>query len=689
MDDLFECRVSLQYVRNLIRVLSPLTPQVAEVINDSLRHVREATPLLRQKMSQFPVLAGTETPERLEELAGLLEGWIRDLGKVSPSPLQRNLEALGAAVGLDGLEVEILGLAVRSEEIPAVQILCSGLKDQCELSAPRMLAALLEARWRDVHLRLEPDSGLIRTGLIRLVPFCRRSSFGIGLSISPAVSRAVLYPAGGFSDLLTRLFGESRYPQLQWEDYEHIGAERDLAARLIEGALESRARRVHVLLYGPTGTGKTEFCKVVAHRLGAELYSAGEKSEGEEEFDRSGRLGAFQLAQRLLHRPKAVLLFDEMEDLFEEGLEVHPSLLGASLLPRRSGAGSKVFLHRLLEDTPVPTFWTTNSLFALGPAVVRRMSLAIELKSPPRKVRERVWRRHLEEQDLEVPGEEVLALARDVEAPPGVVAKAVQASKLSGGDPEGLRLAVTGLAKALRGRTPRLPRVSKEVVFDPSLLNPDADLTALLRGLEGQKGRAFSLCLYGPPGTGKSAFVRHLAERMGLEVLQKRASDLLSMWVGEAEKNIARAFEEAREEGAFLVFDEADSLLRDRGLALRSWEVTQVNEMLTWMESHDHPFACTTNLLDRLDPASLRRFTFKIRLGFLKSPQARGAYKLYFGMEAPQQLDSLRTLTPGDFAAVQRQAEVLGPGRDGDALVRMLTLECELKPEGGRVIGFA
>ena len=48
-------------------------------------------------------------------------------------------------------------------------------------------------------------------------------------------------------------------------------------------------------------------------------------------------------------------------------------------------------------------------------------------------------------------------------------------------------------------------------------------------------GRGFSLCLQGPPGTGKSAFARYLAERLGLEVLQKRASDLLSPWVGEPE----------------------------------------------------------------------------------------------------------------------------------------------------------
>ena len=59
------------------------------------------------------------------------------------------------------------------------------------------------------------------------------------------------------------------------------------------------------------------------------------------------------------------------------------------------------------------------------------------------------------------------------------------------------------------------------------------DLSALAERLAESRVRRFSLCLQGPPGTGKSAFVRYLAERVGLEVVQKRASDLLSMWVGD------------------------------------------------------------------------------------------------------------------------------------------------------------
>ena len=91
------------------------------------------------------------------------------------------------------------------------------------------------------------------------------------------------------------------------------------------------------------------------------------------------------------------------------------------------------------------------------------------------------------------------------------------------------------------------------------------------------------------------------------------------MWVGGTERLIARAFEEAKDRNAVLVFGEAESLLADRRSLHQNWEISQVNEMLNWMESHPLPFACTTNFKDHLDPATLRRFVFKVTLKFSHS----------------------------------------------------------------------
>ena len=143
-------------------------------------------------------------------------------------------------------------------------------------------------------------------------------------------------------------------------------------------------------------------------------------------------------------------------------------------------------------------------------------------------------------------------------------------------------------------------------------------------------------------------------------VFEKRASDLLSKWVGETEQQIAAAFAEARDAEAFLIFDEADSLLADRRGAHRSWEVSQFNEMLTWMESHPLPFACTTNFAEHLDPATLRRFVFKVRLNYLAPAQVEEAFRSHFALPPPNGITNLAALTPGNFAVVRRKAESLG-----------------------------
>jgi len=241
----------------------------------------------------------------------------------------------------------------------------------------------------------------------------------------------------------------------------------------------------------------------------------------------------------------------------------------------------------------------------------------------------------------------------------------------------------------------RLPASAGDstIAYRLDLLNADCDLQRLQDGL-GRLGEG-RLCLYGPPGTGKTAFGRHLARALDRPLLVKRASDILSPYVGIAERNIAQMFSEARAEGAVLLLDEADSLLRDRQGAQRSWEVTQVNEMLTQMEEFRGIFIASTNLMDSLDAAAMRRFDARIRLGYLGAEQA---WEMFVGLaqglkllstgDARKALNRQVNLTPGDFASVERHCR-LDPVKDDLELVGRLRQACEGKREPvQRSIGF-
>ena len=243
-------------------------------------------------------------------------------------------------------------------------------------------------------------------------------------------------------------------------------------------------------------------------------------------------------------------------------------------------------------------------------------------------------------------------------------------------------------SRLANGGTDPAPRHHSEAPWQSGLAQTDVDIARIEARLsEPDAPRRISFCLEGPAGTGKSAWARHLARRIGLAVIEKRASDLMSKWVGESEQNIARAFAEARADGAMLIFDEADSLLADRRSAERSWEVSQVNEMLTWMESHPLPFVCTTNFAERLDPATQRRFTFRVRFEWLSPAQLSVAWAAHFPSPAPAGLLALDRLAPGDFANVARRMRALGEA-DPHVILHELTREVEAKEGVQRPIGF-
>ena len=241
--------------------------------------------------------------------------------------------------------------------------------------------------------------------------------------------------------------------------------------------------------------------------------------------------------------------------------------------------------------------------------------------------------------------------------------------------------------------------------YDVSALNihpsPETIIDSVEQFLEGaswdepRPGNGLNLLFWGLPGTGKTEFARYLAHRLGTELIVKRASQLLNCFVGETEKNIARAFQEAARDRAILFLDEADSFFAERQNSRQSWEVTQTNELLQQMEQFPGVLICCTNLLGGLDRAALRRFAFKIEFKPLASATRLSVYTRYFRDLAPvsptqlERLQAVEGLTFGDILAVHKRLRFSRAPLEHATILSELELEADYRDPGkGNRMGF-
>lgn len=202
-----------------------------------------------------------------------------------------------------------------------------------------------------------------------------------------------------------------------------------------------------------------------------------------------------------------------------------------------------------------------------------------------------------------------------------------------------------------------------------------------------------NILLSGVPGGGKTAYARYLAEEVGAPLKTVKASDLMSKWIGESEKNMAESFRVAKEQNAILFIDEVDSFLYDRQGAMHGWEVAGVNELLQQMEEFQGVMIAATNNVDALDRAVLRRFTFKVEFGFLTDEGKKTFFARYFksplSESEAKRLDAIDNLTPGDFRTVKESLFYICDEETNEDRLAALTEESRLKSGAHAKIGFA
>jgi len=513
---------------------------------------------------------------------------------------------------------------------------------------------------------------------------------GHRLSVMPGLSNILFASQSG--DMLKQYFQSAKQAQLKPSDYQYIDSDYQLIKSYIQHGYQDKLKGINILLHGSPGTGKSELIRTLSRDLTAHLYEISYTNEEGDALSGNSRFAAYQLSQQVLSKQNnALIVFDEVEDVFPDEF---------SLFGNTSSEGKrKAWINQQLEENPVPAIWISNNIEQIDHAFIRRFDFVLELDQPPKKVREKILNKYLA--DLPISQQWIKQAAANQHLAPALISRAAKVISVINNKQNNSEQSlekVLGNTLAAMGHSKRVlePKTEDTLSYRLDALNPDRDIKQLVNGLKSHpQGR---ICLYGPPGTGKTEFGRFVAKQLDQQLLVKRASDLLSSYVGGTEKQIANMFEQANSNNSVLLLDEADSFLQNRSGARNSWEITQVNELLTQMEEFKGIFICSTNLVDSLDAACLRRFDFKIKFNYLKPEQTWVLFQQTLkDFNVPcknkkswkNELSKFSNLTPGDFATVIRQNNLNQLNITPDSLLKELSLESSFKQEAPtRGIGF-
>ena len=461
-------------------------------------------------------------------------------------------------------------------------------------------------------------------------------------------------------------------PSLSLEDFTYLNEMKTMMLDYLQSSFATHRKGANILIYGAPGTGKTELATLLGKVLSVSVNNITYMDEDGDVISAEDRLNKCRFAQKVLEGQSSLLIFDEIEDVFRAGF-----------LERSVAQKNKAWMNQLLENNNVPMIWLSNSVSGIDPAFLRRFDLILEMPDLPLKNKSALITQ-LAEGKLSPAYVQHFAKVRSLT--PAILSRTIRVAKeLNTSNFAETLLMMFNQTLKSQNKPKIEPLVLGKADYNLDYVACNDNIHRISEGLkQSRKGR---ICCYGPPGTGKTAWAAWLAEQLDMPLLLKQGSDLLNPYVGGTEQNIAQAFEQAKADNALLVLDEVDTFLFSREGANRSWERSQVNEMLTQIERFEGLMVVSTNLIEVLDPAALRRFDLKLKFDYLTLKQRLDFAKQQaeilglplLSEEDLSQIESLNLLTPGDFAAVARRHQ-FSPFQKVQDWLSALQGECEVKP---------
>ncbi|MCX5357769.1 ATP-binding protein [Streptomyces sp. NBC_00124] len=402
------------------------------------------------------------------------------------------------------------------------------------------------------------------------------------------------------------------------------------ASSLAAVVREARGRHpLRLCFHGPAGSGRKPTARAIAAQLGLALLVVDAPALAE---DADAVYGCLHLALREAELRDALVYLDGADTLLPAPGRAAPERLAAALDE-----------HRGVVVLGTTEAWAPSTHHPLG-------VLNIAFTLPAAAERHLMWRQALSAAGVEASAPDVFVVADRFRLSLGQIHDAAltasAAARLHGAGRDGeLSLSTAELFAAARqerghdlsalARRVRLVHGWDDLVVPDDVLRQLNELTMRVqyrtrvldewgfgRKLSGGKGVAALFA--GPPGTGKTMAASVIAAALGLDLFAVDLSRVVSKYVGETEKNLARVFDAATDTDAVLFFDEADALFGKRSEvrdAHDRYANIEIAYLLQRMEQYEGLAVLATNLRHHLDQAFTRRLHIVVDFPFPDVPE--------------------------------------------------------------------
>jgi len=421
------------------------------------------------------------------------------------------------------------------------------------------------------------------------------------------------------------------FPETEWEQAlvaENVRLRTQQFVRSHFNQTESDAREMVFYFYGPYGAGKHALAEAVCHDLGVPLLIG-----NVEKMLNSG--GSFEEAAWLLGREAALqgaaLCLENFDCLLAEE-EKNQEQIRALTQAAQTFSPLTILLGRKA--------WKPRG------AMDGQMFIDLALPIPDEQARKEFWLRQCAGlgQSASALSEDVdwSALAGKFRFTPGQIRDAVLTAQALAAwrAPDDCTLTMDDLYAACRANSnQRLSAMAQKIqpkyVWDDIILPADRlqQLREICnyvkyRALVYQEwgfdhklslGKGLNVLFAGPSGTGKTMSAEIMAGELGLDLFKIDLSTVVSKYIGETEKNLARIFDEAETSNAILFFDEADALFGRRSEVKDShdrYANIEIGYLLQKMEEYQGMVILATNFRKNMDDAFVRRMHFTVEFPF-------------------------------------------------------------------------